>query len=110
MELLINDMLKKGARRDRIEAKVFGGAKTIASFSNVGEQNVAFALQFLKDEGIPVVGSSTGGEHGRKVEFWPVSGRARQLPLSGTETKNTVALETKPVRPVRPVSQDIELF
>lgn len=110
MELLINDMLKKGARRDRIEAKVFGGAKTIASFSNVGEQNVAFALQFLKDEGIPVVSSSTGGEHGRKIEFWPVSGRARQLPLTGAETKTTVALETKPVKPLRPVTQDIEFF
>jgi chemotaxis protein CheD len=110
MELLINDMLKKGARRDRIEAKIFGGAKTIASFSNVGEQNVAFAMQFLKDEGIPVIGSSTGGEHGRKVEFWPVSGRARQLPLTGAEAKTTVALETKPVRPIRPANQDIEFF
>lgn len=110
MELLINDMLKKGARRDRIEAKVFGGAKTIASFSNVGEQNAAFAMQFLKDEGIPVISWSTGGEHGRKVEFWPVSGRARQLPLSGAEAKTTVALETKPVRPIRPVAPDIEFF
>jgi chemotaxis protein CheD len=33
MELLINGLLKKGARRDRLEAKIFGGAKTIASFS-----------------------------------------------------------------------------
>ena len=110
MELLINDMLKKGARRDRIEAKIFGGSKTIASFSNVGEQNVAFATQFLKDEGIRIVSSSTGGEHGRKIEFWPVSGRARQLPLSGAEIKNTVALETKPTKPVRSVTQDIEFF
>lgn len=110
MELLINDMLKKGARRDRIEAKVFGGAKTIASFSNVGEQNVAFAMQFLKDEGIPVIGSSTGGQHGRKLEFWPVSGRARQLPLSGAEAKKTVALDTKPIKPIKPSSQDIEFF
>ncbi len=59
MELLINGLLKKGARRDRLEAKIFGGAKTIATFSNVGEQNAAFAMQFLRDEGIRVVGSST---------------------------------------------------
>ncbi|MGO7428723.1 chemotaxis protein CheD, partial [Rhizobium ruizarguesonis] len=78
MELLINGLLKQGARRDRLEAKIFGGAKTISTFSNVGEQNAAFAVQFLRDEGIPVVGSSTGGEHGRKLEYWPVSGRARQ--------------------------------
>ena len=45
MELLINGLLKQGARRDRLEAKIFGGAKTIATFSNVGEQNAAFATQ-----------------------------------------------------------------
>lgn len=110
MELLINGLLKQGARRDRIEAKVFGGAKTIASFSNVGEQNAAFAMEFLKDEGIPVISSSTGGEHGRKIEFWPVSGRARQYPLTGAETQKTVALETRPAPAPKPVANDIEFF
>jgi chemotaxis protein CheD len=111
MELLINGLLKKGARRDRLEAKVFGGAKTIASFSNVGEQNAAFAMQFLRDEGIHVVSSSTGGDHGRKLEFWPVSGRARQYPLTGAETQKTVALEQRPVRlPPKPVDNGIEFF
>jgi chemotaxis protein CheD len=111
MELLINGLLKQGARRDRLEAKIFGGAKTIASFSNVGEQNAAFAMQFLKDEGIPVVGSSTGGEHGRKLEYWPISGRARQYPLTGAEAQRTVALEMRPARAVpKPVESSIEFF
>ncbi|MFN7101468.1 MAG: chemoreceptor glutamine deamidase CheD [Pseudorhizobium sp.] len=110
MELLINGLLKKGARRDRLEAKIFGGAKTIASFSNVGEQNAAFAVQFLKDEGIPIVGSSTGGDHGRKLEFWPISGRARQYPLTGAETQKTVALEQRPVSVPKPVETSIEFF
>ena len=110
MELLINGLLKKGARRDRLEAKIFGGAKTIASFSNVGEQNAAFATQFLRDEGIPIVGSSTGGEHGRKLEFWPISGRARQYPLTGAETQKTVALEQRPVVAPKPVETSIEFF
>ena len=110
MELLINGLLKQGARRDRLEAKVFGGAKTIATFSNVGEQNAAFAQQFLRDEGIKVVGSSTGGDHGRKLEFWPVSGRARQYPLTGAETQKTVALEQRPVPVAKPVETSIEFF
>ncbi|THF50079.1 chemoreceptor glutamine deamidase CheD [Allorhizobium terrae] len=111
MELLINGLLKKGAKRERIEAKVFGGAKTIATFSNVGEQNAAFAMQFLRDEGIKVVGSSTGGEHGRKLEFWPVSGRARQYPLTGAETQKTVAQEQQRPAPVqKPVESSIEFF
>jgi chemotaxis protein CheD len=111
MELLINGLLKAGARRDRLEAKIFGGAKTIASFSNVGEQNAAFATQFLKDEGIPIVGSSTGGDHGRKLEYWPISGRARQHPLTGAETQKTVALEQRrPVVAPKPVDNSIEFF
>ncbi len=110
MELLINGLLKKGARRDRLEAKIFGGAKTIATFSNVGDQNAAFAMQFLRDEGISVVGSSTGGEYGRKLEYWPVSGRARQYPLTGAETQKTVALEQKPAPAPRPVESSIEFF
>ncbi|OJU01904.1 chemotaxis protein CheD [Metarhizobium album] len=110
MELLINGLLKKGARRDRLEAKIFGGAKTIATFSNVGDQNAAFAMQFLRDEGISVVGSSTGGEYGRKLEYWPVSGRARQYPLTGAETQKTVALEQRPAPAPRPVESSIEFF
>ena len=65
---------------------------------------------FLKDEGIPVISSSTGGDHGRKIEFWPVSGRARQHPLSGAETQKTVAMETRPVPAPKPVANDIEFF
>lgn len=110
MELLINGLLKQGARRDRLEAKIFGGAKTIASFSNVGQQNAEFATRFLKDEGIALISSSTGGDAGRKLEFWPVSGRARQFALSGAETQRTVQLETRPVVAPKPVENSIEFF
>lgn len=110
MELLINGLLKKGARRERLEAKIFGGAKTIARFSNVGEQNALFARRFLLDEGIQIVGESTGGEHGRKLEYWPLSGRARQYALTGVETQKTVALEQRPAPVSRPVENSIEFF
>ncbi|CZT34176.1 chemoreceptor glutamine deamidase CheD [Rhizobium sp. 9140] len=110
MELLINGLLKKGARRDRLEAKIFGGAKTIARFSNVGEQNALFARRFLQDEGIPIVGESTGGEHGRKLEYWPVTGRARQYALTGIETQKTVAQEQRPVPAPKPADNSIEFF
>lgn len=110
MELLINGLLKKGARRDRLEAKIFGGAKTIARFSNVGEQNALFARQFLTDENIRIVGESTGGDHGRKLEYWPVSGRARQYALTGIEAEKTVKLEQRPVVAPKPVENAIEFF
>jgi chemotaxis protein CheD len=110
MELLINGLLKQGARRDRLEAKIFGGAKTIARFSNVGEQNAAFARQFLLDEGIRIVGESTGGEHGRKLEYWPSSGRARQYALTGVETQRTVQMEERPIVAPKPAESSIEFF
>ena len=81
MELLVNDLLRHGARRDRLEAKLFGGARMSDGFSDVGAQNAAFAERFLRDEGIISMGGSLGGERARKVQFWPVSGRGRQLLL-----------------------------
>lgn len=109
MELLINEMLKKGALKSRIEAKVFGGANTIQGLSSIGQQNADFTHKFLSDEGIKVVGGSVGGNQGRKIEYWPGSGRARQFMIDAVETKVISAREIpKPV--VRPEAETIEFF
>lgn len=84
MELLVNGLLKAGARRDRLEAKLFGGARTVRSHNDIGKHNAEFAERFLRDEGIAHVGGSTGGLQGRRIQYWPVSGRARQILLTGT--------------------------
>ena len=112
MELLINGLLKMGARRERLEAKIIGGARTMAAFSNVGEQNARFAERFLNDERIRVVGTNTGGDVGRKLEYWPVSGRARQYPLTGAQIQKTAAIERAPPKIIAPKSVDtsIEFF
>jgi len=78
MELLINDILKQGGERRRLEAKLFGGANVIATLGSVGARNAAFARQFLADEGIRVVGGDVGGNTARRIQYSPVSGRARQ--------------------------------
>lgn len=78
MELLINGLLKKGAARHRLEAKLFGGARTMLGLGDHGAANARFAQDYLKREGIAVTGGSLGGETGRRIEFWPVTGRARQ--------------------------------
>jgi chemotaxis protein CheD len=81
MELLINGLLKEGARRERMEAKLFGGARMLEGLSDIGGQNAAFARQFLHDKGIRLVAAQLGGDRGRRVEFFPLSGRARQILL-----------------------------
>lgn len=78
MELLINDLMKIGARRDRLMAKVFGGSKMIAGLSGIGSANAAFTLEFLSREDIPCVAQSLGGTCARHVLFWPVQGVAKQ--------------------------------
>ncbi|MBY0562008.1 chemotaxis protein CheD [Hyphomicrobium sp.] len=83
MEMLVNGLLKAGGRRDRLEAKLFGGARTVRSHSDIGKHNAEFAQRFLKAEGISYVGGSTGGLQGRRIQYWPVSGRARQILLAG---------------------------
>jgi chemotaxis protein CheD len=104
MEVLINDLMKRGASRDHLEAKLFGGAKMFDSLNDVGASNAAFARRFMADEGIPVVAESLGGRSARRVEFWPTTGRVRQK-----------AVDQAPPAPVRPApappqTDDVELF
>lgn len=77
MEVLINHLLKLGARRNRLEAKVFGGAAVMRSLSssNVGARNAEFVLNFLALEKIPVVAKDLLDAYPRKVYFFPKSGR-----------------------------------
>ncbi|MEO6377590.1 MAG: chemotaxis protein CheD [Caulobacteraceae bacterium] len=78
MELLVNALLNAGARRSALEAKLFGGAQITEGFSDAGRLNAEFATDFLDREGIVFRGGSLGGRVARRVEFWAVSGRARQ--------------------------------
>ena len=78
MELLINEMMKRGASRQTLEAKVFGGGAVIGGMStiNVGERNTAFVMDYLKTERIPVVSKDVLDVYPRKVCFLPHSGKA----------------------------------
>jgi chemotaxis protein CheD len=82
MELLINSLLKHGASRNGLRAKLFGGAKMNGSSGTIGADNAAFARWFLESEGIAIVGQDLGGARGRKLRFWPVGGRAQQMFMS----------------------------
>lgn len=90
MEMLINSILKKGARRSLLEAKVFGGARMSSSFQDIGKANAEFAFSFLKTEGIPCISKSVGGDQARKVRFWPATGKAQQSLIAGMQVKEAV--------------------
>ncbi|PIY74635.1 MAG: chemotaxis protein CheD [Rhodobacterales bacterium CG_4_10_14_0_8_um_filter_70_9] len=105
MELLVNGLLKQGARRDRLEAKLFGGCAFMSGRYAVGARNVAFAEKFLRDEGIAYLGGSVGGAQGRRIEYWPASGRARQIMLQA----DAPPPPPPPPAPRAPVGE-VELF
>src|SRR5690606_27534101 len=78
MELLIHDLRKAGARRGGPAGKLFGGGRMFNSLWDVGLANADFAERFLRDEGIRVVSGSLRGVGGRRLHYWPATGRALQ--------------------------------
>lgn len=81
MELLINGVVQAGASRERLKAKVFGGARMIDGLGTTGAGNAAFVERYLEDEGIACVARSIGGTHARRLKTWPAIGRVQQLRL-----------------------------
>lgn len=95
MELLINAMLRRGASRSALEAKVFGGGRVLAGMDsmNVGERNTAFVLDYLQTERIPVVSRDVLDIYPRKVCFQPASGKAMVKRLAATHAAELLARE-----------------
>ena len=109
MELLVNGILSLGGRRQRLEAKLFGGARLGIDLPDIGGRNAEFATEFLRREGIKHVGGSLRGHSARRVQFWPCSGRARQVAVS--ERAGVIAAEQQPWIVERPADMGaVELF
>lgn len=104
MELLINEMMKRGANRQRLRAHIYGGANIFNGLGAIGEANAQFARRFMETEGIPVGHMDLGGTQARKVEFRPFDGKVRSLIV-----KDAPVVETPPVRKPAPQG-DVELF
>jgi chemotaxis protein CheD len=113
MEQLINELIKRGARKSNLEVKLFGGGAVLRNFTalNVGERNAEFVLNFLRTEGIRIASQDLLDVFARRVAFFPVSGRAlcRKLPQAdaavvSAEQKYNAQLNTNKV------GGDVELF
>jgi chemotaxis protein CheD len=93
MELLINEMMKRGASRLTMEAKVFGGGAVISGMNslNVGERNTRFVIEYLQTERIPIVSKDVMDIYPRKVCFLPGSGKAMVKRLAPTNAEALVA-------------------
>ncbi|WP_171081113.1 chemoreceptor glutamine deamidase CheD [Telluria aromaticivorans] len=114
MEILINDLLKAGARREHLEAKVFGGGAVLRGFTamNVGERNAAFVMNFLKTERIPVLAEDLNDIYPRKVYFFPKTGKVLVKKLMQTQNDTLAKRELDYAKrlKVEPVGGAIDLF
>jgi chemotaxis protein CheD len=109
MELLLNGLYRLGARRERLRVKLFGGARLIGGLTDIGEQNARFAERFLAKEGIALTASSLGGDHARRLQFWPACGRVRQMILRDRSRAVFEAERKAPAR-VEPGHGAVEMF
>lgn len=86
MEKLINELLKAGCSRDRMEIKVFGGGNVIDASTAVGTDNADFVLGYLEAEGLRCAAKDLGGSHPRRIHYYPATGRVVRRLLGTGET------------------------
>jgi chemotaxis protein CheD len=112
MERLVNDLLKAGARRERLEVKLFGGGRILASNTQVGARNIDFAHEWLGAEGFTVVREDVGGNVPRRVIYFPATGRALVKHLMQVESRLVADRERHYLDRVKHETggDDIELF
>ena len=114
MEMLINQVLKMGARRSNLEAKIFGGGNVLRGFtvSNVGQKNSLFVKDFLALEHSPVVAEDLLDVYPRKVYYFPHTGRVLVRKLKSVHNNTIVDREKDYSARLRfsKVEGDVELF
>lgn len=118
MEVLLNTMLNKGAAKQRLIAKAFGGGTIVTSIQMaIGQRNAEFAKEWLDREGILLSAQDFGGAWSRKVIFTPDGGDAfcRRLPINQPDVQKVVKAERDYAqslrRPAKPGGEKkIELF
>lgn len=114
MEMMINQLLKAGAKRNDLEAKLFGGGQVLQGFAvtNVGERNVEFALEYLKNENIRVVAKSLLDVYPRKIYFFPATGRVMLKKLRHANNDTIIEREFEYGSRLKhaDIQGDVELF
>jgi chemotaxis protein CheD len=117
MEELINDLLRRGARRESLEIKVFGGGNVIANMTGgaagaIGDRNSEFVRRYLNAEGLRIAAEDLGGPHPRRIHFFPRIGKVIRLYLKKDVERAVLNRELTYRSKLKdvPVEGDIELF
>lgn len=112
IERLINAILSRGGRRERLEVKVFGGANVMSGMSDIGARNVDFVEHYFANERLPIAAADLRGTFPRKLRYFPTLGAAQVRELRDTEADEALKAEAL-LRSRISVSKqagDIEIF
>jgi chemotaxis protein CheD len=112
MESLLNSLLKLGARRQRLEIKLFGAGRMLAMNTEVGQRNIEFVHQYLKTEGLRTAAEDLGEIYPRRIAYFPASGKVRVWRLPSLESDVIAARERRYLTALSRSADggDIELF
>ncbi len=112
MEMLINDILKHGGRRENLEVKIFGGGKILTNMSDVGFRNIQFVEEYIALEAIPLIAEDVGDIYPRKVVFHPHSGKVKVKKLRSLHNDTLIKREEEYQHSIdiKPKTGSIDLF
>lgn len=115
MEMLLNELLKAGARRERLEAKVFGGGAVLANMTmlNIGDRNADFVLRYLQTEQVRVTAQDLRGNLPRRVSYFPKSGKVMVRKLHRINDAEQIQRDEQQLVQTlaqQPVRSRVELF
>lgn len=114
MEMLINEILKNGGRKDRLELKLFGGANVITtSTTKIGDKNIEFIREYTKNENLTVLTEDLGGTAPRRIHYYPNTGRVMMKKVQKDDDKKIIAEEQDYASKLKKETKsdgDIELF
>ena len=112
VERLINELVKHGALRERMEVKIFGGGKVIAGMGDIGRKNIEFVHQYFATEGLPIEAEDVGGVWARRVRYFAASGKVMLQRLQTQEAGEVARNETDLRRriSVAPPRGEVDLF
>ncbi len=114
MELMINDILKNGGRRENLEVKIFGGGRVLRNMQtlDIGRRNIDFVRKYIEAESLTLVSEDVGDIYPRKVMYFPISGRVRVKKLRSLHNNTIIEREKKYRMSIekKPVEGEIELF
>ena len=114
MESLINEILKRGGLKTRLEVKLFGAGKIYDSKIDIGARNAEWVVTFLRTEGLVPTKTDLGDVFPRKVYYFTNSGRVLMKKIERIKNQTIFTRESEYAAKIRSVKQqpeeDVTLF